>query len=499
MKKWIYQLSLSVLVLTAGACGGFSNRGTVDRPMIGAANTTNLSVESVMLTDTSTVLNCVVRFRSGWWVRVDPGSAIIAEEKSYPLTSAHGLEVGEHVWMPDSGVIHFSLIFPPIPSDASSIDFTEGSSDSWRLWGIDLTGKARHDMNLDAVPDRLLLPSDAKIPESIISSSDAATIRLHILGYRPSMGDKLLWVASTLHGTVGSDAPARVNGDGIAEVRLPISTPAQFFWVQLDKLTSIGGCVMVAPGETINVYVDTHSSGRKNMRIRNGEPSAAAPDGKEFPAFYADGTYSAIHQMIGDFAVNVFSGEVGDPDMDGDAFTAYITGKYRELMDSVERDDRLNEQQKRYARGVISGDLLFLADDPNYVLLHVRAVTVGDSTEDLNSLFGVEPMKLSHENLREIASLIDFSDMDMLWSENLAGGVVDAGSIAKWEDAGVDPVILKMLRLYRKAYKKADSGALEPALADSLRAQCAPMADEVAAHDAAVKARRKAILEELAR
>lgn len=485
MKKWISHLSLSVMMLIAVGCGGFSNRGTVDRPMIEAANTTNLSVESVTLTDTSTVLDCVIHFRPGWWVSISPESAIVADKKIYPLTCARGFEIGEHVWMPDSGVIHFSLLFPPVPADVSSIDFSEGIDNGWRLWGIDLTGRARHDMNLGGVPDRLLRPSDAKLPETIFSSGDTATVRLRFLGYRPSMGDKLLWVASTLHGTIGSSTPARLDEAGNAEVRLPLSAPAQFFWVQLDNLTSIGGYVIVAPGETINVYVDTHASGRENMQIRDGDSTGGSPEGKESPVFYADGSYSAIYRMIGVFTVNIYSGEVGDPDMDGDAFTTYITEKYKELMDSVESDDRFNDQQKRYARGVISGDLLFLADDPAYVLFNVSLVKNGDSTVDLDSLLGVDPLKLSCENLREIASLIDFTDMDMLWSENLIGMVVDVGSIAKWEDAGLDPVILKMLRLYRKAYKEADNGALEPTLADSLRILSPPLADEVTAHAAA--------------
>lgn len=472
------------MMLIAVACGGFSNRGTVDRPMIEAANTTNLSVESVTLTDTSTVLDFVIHFIPGWWVSISPESAIVADKKIYPLACARGFEIGEHVWMPDSGVIHFSLVFPPVPADVSSIDFSEGIDNGWWLWGIDLTGRARHDMNLGGVPDRLLRTSDAKLPETIISSGDTATVRLHLLGYRPSMGDKLLWVASTLHGTIGSSTPARLDEAGNTEVRLPISAPAQFFWVQLDKLTSIGGYVIVAPGETINVYVDTHASGRENMKIRDGD-STGRPGGKESPAFYADGSYSAIYRMIGDFAVNIFSGEVGDSRMDGDDFTTYITDKYKELMDSVGSDDRFNDQQKRYARGVISGDLLFLADDPDYVLFHTRVVENGDSAVDMKSLLGVDPPKLSYENLREIASLIDFADMDMLWSENLIGMVVDDRSIAKWEDAGVDPVILKMLRLYRRAYAEADSGRLSPSLADSLRSLSVPLADEVTAHDAA--------------
>ena len=74
-------------------------------------------------------------------------SVIKADGKDYAATGIDGMDFDEQVWMPDSGIIHFTMTFPAIPATAESIDFSEGTDDGWQLWGIDLTGKAGHNIN----------------------------------------------------------------------------------------------------------------------------------------------------------------------------------------------------------------------------------------------------------------------------------------------------------------------------------------------------------------
>ncbi len=55
MKKCLSIIAAVLLLLAAGSCSSFSNRGEVNNPMIGSANQTSLSVDRVLLTDSATV------------------------------------------------------------------------------------------------------------------------------------------------------------------------------------------------------------------------------------------------------------------------------------------------------------------------------------------------------------------------------------------------------------------------------------------------------------
>ncbi|MDE6513369.1 MAG: hypothetical protein K2L05_04195, partial [Muribaculaceae bacterium] len=126
MKHFLLSAASALILLAASACSNFSNRGEIERPMIGSANNQSLSFEKVELTDSSTVLHSVVNFRPGMWVRIAPTCEIQVDGVSYPLSSIEGIAAGEQVVMPDSGVIRFTMTFPAIPENAKSLDFSEG-------------------------------------------------------------------------------------------------------------------------------------------------------------------------------------------------------------------------------------------------------------------------------------------------------------------------------------------------------------------------------------
>lgn len=285
MKNFLHYAGAALIMITMAACGSFSNRGVIERPMIGSANTQNMSFEKIELTDSSTVLHGVVHFQPGYWVRLATTSEITVDGVSYPVSSVDGITLDEQVVMPDSAVIRFTLTFPAIPQEAKSLDFSEGIENGWAIWNVDLTGDATHDINRSHVP-QAALKEGRTIPEEMITYGDSTVVYLHILGYKPEMGSRLSWVANTLHGQIGGDLPdAEVDSLGNAVLKLSLSTPAAVMPIQLDGGLRIGGSFFVAPGETLNAYLDTHRSGIWNMEVRDGEEVF------EYPAAY-EGTFT---------------------------------------------------------------------------------------------------------------------------------------------------------------------------------------------------------------
>lgn len=486
MKKISLRLASFVLAVIACASVGFSYRGVVTDPMIGSANQSSLSVERVILSDSATVLDAVVHYRPGWWVRLAGSSAIVADGVEYPLVSARGVKMDERITLPDSGVVRFSLVFPPVPDSVRSLDFTEGTPSGWKIWDIDLTGEVGHNVNRAAVPARLQVNARGDVlPEPLVAFGDSATVRVHILGYRPGMGSNLVYGLNTLHGQVGTDRPVPIDSLGVAEVRWSLSAPATFFTLFTDGDIRLNSRALVEPGETLDVYVDSHVSGIDNMHARVGQGDYRMPEG--FTSFYTGGRYRDIfpNSRGADYhGMQLRNGKFGDYRMDGNAYTDYIISCFKAISRDIAADSLLSPMGRQYWMAKLQAELIQAAETAPFLLgmnyRHSKQNWEAPVPEDSVNVV------LSAGNIREIAALIDFNNPGMMFIDDLS---LFRSDPSFWTNAGVDPGIMKTLRAYREAWSAAESAVLTDSLADVLRSLEPVMADEVVAHNKAVAAR----------
>ena len=485
MKKTFFALCAAALL---AACSSFSNRGEIDRPFIETANQSYFSIEKITVTDSSTTLYAIVHFMPGQWVSIADSSFITADGIDYTLASTEGIEAGERVTMPDSGVIHFALHFPALPAYVESIDFAESKGSGWKLWGIDLTGKDDHRINISKVPAELRRadPVDT-LPQPVVAFGDSTTVNVHILGYRLEMGDKFMWALNTLHGQIGVDSPVDVDAQGNATVRVAISAPAQFMAIGFGhSRCQLSGRALLSPGETVDLYLDSHVMGEWNMAARDNIDSPL-PEG--YHQCFASGTYTNSDHHAGRkyYGMQFHSGEFGNYHMNGDEYTDYVIRQYHELGDSIASDSTLTPMGREINRINLQSDLIYAAIDAWNILRHNYYCTHNNWGSKVHP--DTVPVKLSAENVKAFADLIDFKDSNLLISRNAR----DIYDTSLWKDAGIDPGILELLNLYNQAYEAADDARLDTAAIDALRKLSAPMADEAEAHYRA----RKAALEAL--
>lgn len=466
-------------LLSLSACSNFSNRGTIERPFINSANTESLSFERIDLTDSSTVLHAVVHFRPHYWIKIAGTSNITADGQEFAVTSTDGIKLDENIWMPDSGVVRFTLTFPAIPSDAKSIDFSEGTEDGWQVWGIDLTGEADHNANTRLIPSEALKPMpDGPMPEPDFTF-DTTTVNIHMVGFRQGMDRTLRYGVNSLHGQFGTDKPLTLDSLGNAQVKIALSAPAQLF------IFNSGSVAFIAPGETVDIYSDTHNRGLYNMSERDN--NTAFPS--DYHRTYSTGRYGNMFLNDEDKPfqqMQLYSGELGDYRMNGDQYTRCIIDQYNALKDSLEASD-LSEMKKEYGRTKLQAQLAYAATDAQPMLARNFWNKYPDWPGFPSDSISV---KLSPENVREIAALIDFNSPNLFFMDEMYGLGQD---ISLWENAGIDPGLLKTANTYFNAYLAADKAQLNDSLLQAMRRLNPAMADEVAAYQKS----QKAVLESL--
>lgn len=462
-------------LLSLSACSNFSNRGTIERPFIYSANTEDLSFERIDLTDSSSVLHTVVHFRPHYWIKIAGTSNITADGQEFAITSTDGIKLDENLWMPDSGVVHFTLTFPAIPADAKSIDFSEGTEEGWRIWGIDLTGEADHNANTRLIPSEALKPMpDGPMPKPDFTF-DSTTVNIHMVGFRNDMDRTLRYGVNSLHGQFGSDKPLTLDSLGNAQVKIALSAPAQFF------IINSGSSAFISPGETVDIYSDVHNQGLSNMAERDN-------DGDTIPAkyhrTYSTGRYGNMFLNDEDKQfqqMQLYSGKLGDYHMNGDQYTRYIIDQYNTLKNLLEASD-LSEMKKEYGHTKLQAQLAYAATDAQFMLARNFWNKYPDCTGFPSDSISVN---LSPENVREIASLIDFNSPNLFFTDEMYGLGQD---ITLWENAGIDPGLLKTANTYFNAYLAADKAQLNDSLLQAMRQLNPAMADEVAAYQKSQKA-----------
>lgn len=306
----------------------------VENPLIGAANSMTLDIPRIELSDTATVLHVDAYFRPHNWIRIDAGTYLLADGQKYMLQGSEGIRPDSLFWMPDSGEASFVLKFGPLPRGTGSFDFIESDCDDcFKLYGVDLTGKKEYPRYPEGLPRELRkAPEDGPVPDPILAVG-TTTVNVRLLGYRPGLVKEVsMYVNSLLNGQ--KEHTAAVDPEsGTATLQFEQYATA-LAYISCGSLFS--SC-WLAPGETIDVYMDLSGSGRAIVQRRDkGEESTPGR------RLYTTGTYADLNAQVdasggGRVSMNLYSGDFADYRMNADEYTQMVVSKYKTLADSIAR------------------------------------------------------------------------------------------------------------------------------------------------------------------
>ena len=113
----------------------------LENPKVGMNTASNVTLEKIELSDTTTALWFHVNYTPGSWISIPKETYIQpvgTKEKLY-IVSAEGVTMGEQYTMPASGEVSYKLYFPKIVGSVSKLDYGEGNDGgSWFIYDIQL-------------------------------------------------------------------------------------------------------------------------------------------------------------------------------------------------------------------------------------------------------------------------------------------------------------------------------------------------------------------------
>ena len=258
MKNYVFLLLLSTTILSCQP----QRPSTIDNPAFDTWSGDVLEITKVETTDSATILHIDAFFRAGWWIQIAPDSYIkeSGTDEKLLMTKAIGIEPGEKFFMPDSGKTSFKLLFPPLGSEVTKIDFIESDCKTcFKIWGISLIpGTSPITESGTPFP---INEENKTIPEPFFST-DTTIISGKIYGFLKEMEPYEI----TIHypdpiSLSFKESKMVVSEDGSFHGEIPISHPSIVF---TDKL----GPLFLVPGKEIKIHFDLRKKARFESRYR---------------------------------------------------------------------------------------------------------------------------------------------------------------------------------------------------------------------------------------
>lgn len=411
MRKLLTSGAVAVGMLLASCTP--ANR-VVENPLIGAANTMTLDFPKIELSDTATVLHVDAYFRPHNWIRIDAGSYLLADGQKYMLQGSEGIQPDSLFWMSDSGQASFVLRFGPLPRGTKSFDFIESDCDDcFKLYGVDLTGKKEYPRYPEGLPRELRkAPEDGPVPEPILAVG-TTTANVRLLGYRRGMAKEVaMYVNSLLNGQ--EEHTAAIDPEsGMATLQFEQYGTAMAY----VSCGPVFGMCWIAPGETLDMYVDMGAGGRAVVQRRDKEREPA-PGRK----LYTSGTYADLNAQVdasggSSIRMNLYSGDFADYRMSADEYTQMVVSKYESLADSIARSP-VSGMMKELSLLTLQQEALTAISMGGFFLAHnYRSV---NNEWDYRVEPDYEFASLKPEHYTAVAGLFDINNLKLLMGIDLS-------------------------------------------------------------------------------
>lgn len=263
MKKPLFILILFALVQIVCA-----QKHEWSSPFVGYSTTKVLTLDKVDFEKGKTLLHVTASASGGNTISVSPDAYLSANGKHYAIQKASVLGLGKQYTMPDSGKVHFTMQFPPLPVETRLFHFTEGVVETgWTLCNI----RERQEDLVTDVPEEwrnVTYPEREELPDSYFSD-DSTYIHVKILNYVPEAGTTLEVF----------DPPYDVDKryysreydifpDGTAIIGLHPAVP-QSIYFRLGK--GPYSFLVVMPGNDISMLMDLGSGGSEAIVAFRGK------------------------------------------------------------------------------------------------------------------------------------------------------------------------------------------------------------------------------------
>lgn len=265
MARYIWSVFF-LCILAAGMQAQTSRKRIVEHPGFVTANTSEIEIKKIILTDEHTQVDAVMYGRAGTPAVISSKTCLRTEIQDFRLREAgvvsiDGTTVPELI--PETGHLNVVLSFAPVPAGVHEVDFVEPEA-GWTIWGVQLSRKEPYVY----VPTFLTTDKPKRsneLPEPGFHVGKAI-VNGYVLGYEADMALQMgLEYSDGIFASPWKEE-IHVHQDGLFHFEVDLIQPT----LASMKVNGAELKVFLVPGEELTVYVDLPLLSMSAARVLKG-------------------------------------------------------------------------------------------------------------------------------------------------------------------------------------------------------------------------------------
>lgn len=237
----------------------------VETPSFITANTSELELKKLILTDEQTQVDAVLYGKPGSVAVISPDTWLVAGQQRFCLREAGGISIGgqtEPERIPENGRVHIVLSFAPVPRSIHEVDLIEEGTGR-AIYGIQLSRKEPYVYVPEFLKEKQL-GGTHELPEPGLSPGKAV-VNGYLLGYdgRMPLSMNLLYYDRLFDQEWSSRV--RIRQDGSFHLETEMLQPDT---VKLRVNQAVLRLFLV-PGEETTVYIDLSKLSMSASRLHH--------------------------------------------------------------------------------------------------------------------------------------------------------------------------------------------------------------------------------------
>ena len=284
------KLTILFCLLWCTICTIQAKDRVIERPPFIAWSSTSIEVDKIVVSDTATLMYVKAFSSPKSWIKIATGSVLKDNNGAlYPVRRGIGITLDKEFMISDAGEGEFQLVFPPLPNNISSVDFSEGDFDgAFRIWGIQLNEKAFSKFSLPKEAVVQKIEKKASLPEPEFKY-EKAVLKGKIANYQEGMptegqlylNDPIRWLNFSEKVGISKDGSFQVATNVITVTPATLILP----FAQIPCL--------LAPGKECTIIINTAECTRQQSRLHKDDQ----PYGKKA---YFSGNLASLQQELAD-------------------------------------------------------------------------------------------------------------------------------------------------------------------------------------------------------
>ena len=341
MKKYVWLVCLMVCISIVAQAGNYRKR-EVTSPCFVTANTSNIEIKKIILSEEHTQVDAVLYGKPGEAAVISSDTYLCDENQKFPLREAAGVSIDGQTAperIPDSGKQDIILSFAPIPQGVHTVDFIEKEA-GWAIYGVQLT-EAEPYVYLPSFLQTRRLEHSQSLPQPQLKTGKAI-INGYILGYQPSMKLDVVFRHSDwlFYNQWGQTVRIRQDGSFHIETDLLLAGGArlQINKAQLD--------LFLVPGEELTVYIHLprlSMSASRLLKDKYGQMQKAWFDGEAY----------ALNEELATWGYPLSMNETpGFEDLtsglSAEEYAKFVPHRYAKYEKALQHDTKVGEAYRQY-------------------------------------------------------------------------------------------------------------------------------------------------------